>query len=102
MTAVTQLGNRAEMPGPGELKRFVRDGVALCVANIDGELRAIQDECPHKGVSLSEGWLKGKRIVCPKHEWRFRTKDGACKAHPGFSADVYPLFVWGQDVLVQL
>src|ERR1700753_1888442 len=102
MRQVTKLGTMRDMPRRGEMRRMVCEGTALCVANVRGKLRAIDDDCPHKGVSLSEGKLSGKSVVCPKHEWCFRAKSGKCKQHPEYQARVYRLFQLGEDVLVQL
>jgi UDP-MurNAc hydroxylase len=35
--------------------------------------------CPHQGGDLSEGWIEGGCIVCPRHHWRFDlARGGAC------------------------
>jgi phenylpropionate dioxygenase-like ring-hydroxylating dioxygenase large terminal subunit len=38
---------------------------------------ALKDNCPHRGVPLSEGWYDGKRIQCCYHGWEFN-HTGAC------------------------
>ena len=43
-------------------------------------VRAFHDTCPHLDTSLSEGWVKDGRLVCPWHQWEF-AKDGRCH-HP--------------------
>lgn len=54
-----------------------------------GELFALRDICPHRGVPLSAGRIKADNSVeCPYHGWRFR-KDGVCS--------VIPSLVPGQD-----
>lgn len=53
-----------------------------------GEVFALRDICPHRGVLLSAGLLKstgngtaGSEVECPYHGWRFGT-DGGCTAIP--------------------
>ena len=45
-----------------------------------GTVNAFHDTCPHLDTSLSEGWVKDGRLVCPWHQWEFAT-DGQCQ-HP--------------------
>jgi len=47
-----------------------------------GQVFALRDICPHRGVPLSAGRIKPDQTVeCPYHGWRFR-KDGVCGAIP--------------------
>jgi 5,5'-dehydrodivanillate O-demethylase len=50
-----------------------------------GELHAVADRCPHRGVQLSLGWVQGEEIRCFYHGWKF---DGAgqCTEQPAESA----------------
>ncbi|MGD0377297.1 MAG: aromatic ring-hydroxylating dioxygenase subunit alpha [Streptosporangiaceae bacterium] len=47
----------------------------------DGQARASQDLCVHRGTALSLGWVNGDELVCPYHGWRYRA-DGSCTAIP--------------------
>jgi renierapurpurin 18,18'-hydroxylase len=47
-----------------------------------GIVQAIEDICPHKGVALHKGKIKGDAIVCPYHGWEF--ENGQCVAIPYF------------------
>ena len=38
----------------------------------DGVVRAMDNRCLHKGVSLHKGEVIGNELVCPYHGWRFR------------------------------
>jgi phenylpropionate dioxygenase-like ring-hydroxylating dioxygenase large terminal subunit len=46
-----------------------------------GKPFALRDNCPHRGVPLSEGWFEGDTIQCCYHGWQFGT-DGVCKNIP--------------------
>lgn len=49
-----------------------------------GQLFANGDRCPHRGMRLSHGFVRGDTLSCIYHGWRFGT-DGACQkipAHP--------------------
>ncbi|MEL6602558.1 MAG: Rieske 2Fe-2S domain-containing protein [Cyanobacteria bacterium J06614_10] len=40
-----------------------------------GEVGALKNRCPHRGMRLSQGWIENEEIVCPYHAWRY-TADG--------------------------
>lgn len=42
-----------------------------------GEVRALEDRCPHRLVKLSGGRLQNDQLECPYHGWRF-ARDGQC------------------------
>src|SRR3954468_8636968 len=46
-----------------------------------GQVFALRDICPHRGMPLSEGGFDGGKIECCYHGWRFTT-DGNCTAIP--------------------
>lgn len=42
-----------------------------------GQLHALEDACPHKGVELHKGQVQGDNLLCPYHGWEFNGK-GNC------------------------
>lgn len=42
----------------------------------DGQIRAVENRCPHKGGKLSEGMVCGTAIHCPLHDWKIDLKTG--------------------------
>ncbi|HHQ14428.1 MAG TPA: aromatic ring-hydroxylating dioxygenase subunit alpha, partial [Chromatiales bacterium] len=36
-----------------------------------GDAHVLADTCVHRGGSLSAGWVRGGRAVCPYHGWEF-------------------------------
>lgn len=49
-----------------------------------GKPFALRDNCPHRGVPLSEGWFKDDTIQCCYHGWQFTTQ-GVCKNIPAIT-----------------
>lgn len=52
-----------------------------------GKLAAWKDRCPHRGMRLSHGFVRGETLSCIYHGWVYGT-DGACKhipAHPALT-----------------
>jgi phenylpropionate dioxygenase-like ring-hydroxylating dioxygenase large terminal subunit len=48
-----------------------RDGARLvAVARLaSGKLVVVDDECPHDGGRISDGYVDGERLVCSRHGW---------------------------------
>ncbi|MDE0144265.1 MAG: Rieske (2Fe-2S) protein [Nitrospira sp.] len=55
-------------------------GVALF--NVDGEILALDNTCPHAGGPLGEGTLNGEIVECPWHGWEFNVRTGQCIENP--------------------
>lgn len=47
-----------------------------------GAVQAWEDRCPHRGVPLSMGRVKGDQLACAYHGWQFAAQDGRCTAIP--------------------
>ena len=71
----------------GDMRREMLLGEPVLLGrNHSGEIFALRDICPHRGVPLSAGRIKSDNSVeCPYHGWRFR-KDGVCSAIPSLVA----------------
>jgi nitrite reductase/ring-hydroxylating ferredoxin subunit len=66
----------------GQLLGVDVDGTPVAVANVDGRLYAIGDQCTHRGCSLSEGELSGTVVTCPCHGGQFDVTSGKVLAAP--------------------
>lgn len=93
----------------GELKagegKFVNiDGFNLAVFLHEGQVRVLDDVCPHAGASLARGWIENGCVVCPQHLWPFRLENGQLRDTPGVCVTVYPVRLFpreGKPTLVQ-
>lgn len=45
-----------------------------------GELKAIENLCPHKNGKLSEGIVCDHHVYCPLHDWKINLNDGLVQA----------------------
>jgi nitrite reductase (NADH) small subunit len=97
-----RLCGLAEAPAVGQLKAAEVNGVSVCLANVAGELSALDNWCPHKGAPLAEGWLEGASVVCPWHSWTFSLKTGEAEYPVHERVAVIPLKIVGQDVLADV
>jgi phenylpropionate dioxygenase-like ring-hydroxylating dioxygenase large terminal subunit len=58
-----------------------RDGARpVAVARLEsGRLVVVDDECPHDGGRISDGFVEGERLVCARHGWELDVIDGKCR-----------------------
>lgn len=87
-------------------------GKTLCITEGDVEILlchsaegvfAVANLCTHAAARMSEGKLKGCRILCPLHGAAFDIRDGAVLSKPAREAlRSYPVKVEGDDVYISL
>ncbi|MCW8275127.1 Rieske 2Fe-2S domain-containing protein [Pseudomonas sp. PCH199] len=66
----------AKLPQAGGRSLFEFDGKSIALFNVEGDLFAIDDSCPHQGASLCGGRLDGRVIQCCAHGLRFDLASG--------------------------
>jgi nitrite reductase (NADH) small subunit len=91
-----------EAPQPNTVQEAEAAGVAVCLANIDGRLSALDNWCPHRRGPLGQGWVEGNAVVCPWHAWAFDATTGVALPPESASVPVLPLRVEGDEVLVEI
>jgi nitrite reductase (NADH) small subunit len=91
-----------DAPEPGAVMEADARGVAVCLANVDGKLSALDNVCPHRGGPLGGGWLEGEAVVCPWHAWAFSTTTGIVEAPENGKVSVFPVKIEGEEVMVDL
>ena len=66
----------------GELFGFVKDGMKLLIANLDGKIHATDLICTHADADLSTGFLSEEGVRCPLHLSVFNLENGAPQNPP--------------------
>src|SRR5262245_31303038 len=44
-----------------------------------GRLVVVDDECPHDGGPISDGFVDGERLICARHGWALEARNGRCE-----------------------
>ena len=79
------------------------DGLDVAIVRDGEDFYAIEDECSHAAVALSEGDVEGCEIECWMHGSRFDLRTGKPLGPPATEpAPVFPVQIAGDDVLVDL
>jgi len=78
-------------------------GTPVVLANVDGHVYALKDECSHEAYPLSDGELEGSDVVCIYHGARFECATGKNKALPAVRpVKSYPVEIRDGDVWIDV
>ena len=92
----------ADVPD-GQALRVEVDGLDVAVVRDGDAFYAIEDECSHAAVALSEGDVEGCEIECWMHGSRFDLRTGKPTGPPATEpVQIYPVQIDGDDVLIDL
>ncbi len=89
------IGNVADIDRKGSRTLKV-NGLEIALFRLsDGEVLAVENKCPHKGGTLSEGMVCGSKVHCPLHDWRIDLHTGKVEEPdtgcvPTFEVEVDP------------
>jgi nitrite reductase (NADH) small subunit len=96
------IGVVAELPQKlGKTVTIGRKEIAVFKTE-NGDIRAIENRCPHKGGVLAEGILSGDFVFCPMHDWKISVKDGKVQAPDVGCVQSYPVEVKGDQVYIRI
>jgi nitrite reductase (NADH) small subunit len=56
----------------------------------DGELLAIDNNCPHASAPLCDGTVMAGKVICFLHCWEFDLRTGACDIGTDWNVRTYP------------
>jgi len=87
-------------PAHAQALRPRNGGIALF--NLDGQIHALDNTCPHAGGPLGEGTIEGEHITCPWHGWKFHIPTGVCQKNPTPSLNVVSYDVQVVDGIIQI
>jgi nitrite reductase/ring-hydroxylating ferredoxin subunit len=87
---------------PGTIREFQVDGKAVAVANVDGQIHAINGVCIHRGGPLGDGPLEGSVVTCPWHGWQYDVRTGKVGQNPTAGVECYAVEVRGDEIFVNV
>jgi nitrite reductase (NADH) small subunit len=95
-----RLCSTSQLPAEGEAAEITVGDRIICVANVDGQISAMDNVCLHRGGPLGQGLIEGNKIVCPWHGWMFDIQTGAASHDNRARVAVYPVVIEGEDVMI--
>lgn len=77
-------------------------GQRIALFQVDGEVIAVDDQCPHAGGPVGLGEVAEGVVTCPLHGWAFDLRSGACLTAPGEGLARRVVRIDGTTVLIEL
>ncbi len=74
----------ADVPAATVIPAHTPSGILALWRSASGKLTALADRCPHRGMRLSYGFVRGEALSCIYHGWSYG-QTGQCQripAHP--------------------
>jgi toluene monooxygenase system ferredoxin subunit len=84
----------------GEVRGICVRGKDVLLANIEGEVRAYENRCGHKGLPLGDGAIAGCVVTCPAHGWQYDLTTGHGVNPESVRLARYAVRIVGDDILV--
>ena len=79
------------------------DNKEILLCNSKEGLFAVDNLCTHADARLSEGKLKGCKIICPLHGAAFDIRDGAALSKPArISLGTYSVKIEDNNILIEI
>lgn len=112
-----RVAHANEVAEPGDRVIVDVEGQEVAVFNVDGDLHALPNFCPHQAAPLCEGDLTGRMVVgedgwsweyvqrgevvtCPWHGWKFDVTTGENVKDTDVAVPHYEVERDGGDVVV--
>src|SRR6478609_5295137 len=83
----TPVALSADLPAGTVIPARISAGSIALWRSESGRLSPSADRCPHRGMSLSHGFVRGEALSCIYHGWSY-AQGGNCiriPAHPGLT-----------------
>jgi len=89
--------------GLGEMLCVELQGHEVLICHLEEGFFAVDNICSHAHARMSEGRLRGHRILCPVHGASFDVRDGSVTRPPATQPlRSHPVRIDGDDILVAL
>lgn len=75
MSEWTAVGTRDQVEPDNPLAAKVGE-LAVGIYDVDGDLHAVEDVCPHAQAMLTQGFTEGCEVECPLHNATFDVTSG--------------------------
>ena len=69
---------------PGMWNIFDFEDISILIFNINNTFYAIENVCTHDSGTLSDGYLEGDEMICPRHGAGFCVKNGVVTRPPAY------------------
>jgi len=76
------VGLTRDVPAGRVMRAWVDGQDAVVWRSTRGVLSAWDNRCPHRGMALSHGFVRGEDLACLYHGWHYGAEGGVCSLIP--------------------
>ena len=76
------VGLSRDLPAARVMRAWVDGQDAVVWRSTSGVLNAWDNRCPHRGMALSHGFVRGENLACLYHGWHYSCEGGGCSLIP--------------------
>ncbi|MEM7722374.1 MAG: glutamate synthase-related protein [Pseudomonadota bacterium] len=95
----TKIAQLSTLPDREPAYALVAD-VDLVVVRWDEEVSVFYGRCLHRGALMSDGFVRGKNLICGVHDWDYRLDSGVSEYANEEALPRFQSWVEGDDILV--
>ena len=92
----------SEVPEGSAAVIKVDDDLTVSVYRVGEAYYAIDDRCPHKGVSLARGAFEDAVVTCPAHHFTVDVRTGRSPRNPLMRVITFPVVRTGDELSITL
>lgn len=97
-----KVANLSELPTQLG-KEVIINEIEIAIFKLtNGEVKAVENKCPHKQGPLSEGIVSGEYVFCPLHDRKLSLLDGRVQKPDHGCVKTYQVTVDGDNVYIHL
>ncbi len=98
---LSQVASVNEVP-PGTGKVVVVKGQEVGIFNVEGNIHAINNICPHNYRPIGTAEIEGSEVTCLWHSFKFNLKTGICFDAPQYRLRRYHVEVENGNIFIEL
>ncbi len=88
MAELVKVLDQSELE-PGQCTIVIANEMEIALFNVNGQIYALENNCPHRGGPLGEGDLDEDIVTCPWHGWQINVRTGEAEYMPDVCAKKY-------------
>lgn len=96
------VGSLEDIPPLGGRYVETDKGQIALLRNETDEIFAVENRCPHRGGPLSEGYVSGKVVFCPLHNWQIDLTKGEALPPDVGCVKAYPVKIESGQIFLSL
>ena len=94
-----KIANINDVPA-GNSKLVMVEDIPIALFNLNGQIHAWDNRCPHRGASLADGNISNSRIQCKFHLWEFDVETACSLANPALKVKTFPVSVKNGEIFI--